>query len=276
MSASSARTDRIRSPVVAGLFYPERREALAELIDRLAREVGVPGKREEARAVIVPHGPYHSSGPMAAAVYAGIRLPETAVVLGPNHSGVEQGVAVEGVWETPLGKLPVDRDLARAVLKHARDLKKNQKVHEEEHSIEVQLPFLQRMGRVRGLVPVLVAPADLETLRRTGQGIARAIQAARGKVLLICSTQLTRYEARQEAQRKDAWAIESMLELDEERLLQGVTEKGLSMCGAAPAAVVLSAAKMLGASRGVLARHEVSGAALESDSVVGYAGVILV
>lgn len=259
---------------MAGLFYPDRREALAELIDRLA--AGIPsGQRRDARAVIVPHGPYHSSGPVAAAVYGGIHMPETVVVLGPNHSGVEQGVAVEGVWETPLGKLPVDGELARAMLKHARDLKKNPKAHEEEHSIEVQVPFLQRLGRVRGLVPVLVAPADLETLRRTGQGIARAIQAARGPALLICSTQLTRYEAQREAQRKDAWAIESILELDEERLLQGVTEKGLSMCGAAAAAVVLSAAKALGVSRGVLVRHEVSGGATEVDSVVGYAGVIL-
>lgn len=273
--ADRRKADRIRSPVVAGLFYPDRREALAELIDRLASEIPVE-RRQGARAVIVPHGPYHSSGAVAAAVYGGITLPETAVVLGPNHSGIEQGVAVEGVWETPLGKLPVDRDLALAVLKHARDLKKNQKVHEEEHSIEVQLPFLQRLGRLRGLVPVLVAPADLETLRRIGQGLARAIQAARRKVLLICSTQLTRYEARQEVQRKDAWAIESMLELDEERLLQGAMENGLSMCGAAAAAAILSAAKALGASRGVLVRHEVSGAAaIEPDSVVGYAGVIL-
>jgi len=261
---------------VAGLFYPEKPQALKDLITDLLRQAGSQGKRERAVAVVVPHGPYRLSGAVAAAVYAQVRMTETVVIVGPPHSGSEQGIATAGVWETPGGQLPVDRELARAILKSVGALKKNPKAHEEEHSIEVQLPFLRHLGEVRRFVPVLIAPADPETLRGIGRGIARALRSRRQEATLICSTQLTRYEPDREAQRKDAWAIQALLDLDEERLLRGISEQGLSLCGAAPAVVVLSAAKTLGASRAVLVRHEVSNpGGGEPDSVVGYAGVVV-
>ena len=265
-----------RAPVVAGIFYPERKEALAQLIDRLIRQ---PEKGRKAVAVVVPHGAYHTSGEVAGAVYAQLASPvSVAVVVGPNHTGVGEAlsITVQGDWETPLGHVPVDSGLARAILKATPDLKRDAKAHEEEHAVELQLPFLQRVGHLHSFVPIALGPVDLETVRRIGRGIAAGIQKVRRPVLLIATTQLTRYEALETVRRKDRLVVDPMLALDEEGLLRAVAEQEISMCGAAAVAAVLVAAKVLGASKGSLVKYETSGDRTgEVDSVIGYAGIVL-
>ena len=268
--------ESVRAPVVAGIFYPERKEPLEQLIDQLSSGST---KKRKVIAVVVPHGAYHTSGEAAGAVYAQLASwPSVSVVVGPNHSGAGEvlSIAVRGDWETPLGRIPVDPVLARAILKAAPDLKKDAKAHQDEHAVEVQLPFLQRLGHIRGFVPVALGPVDLETVQRIGRGLAEGIRKAKQPVLLVASTQLSRYEALEAVKRKDQLAIEPILALDEDRLLQVVAEQGVSMCGATATAVVLVAAKGLGASQGSLVKYETSGKKTGNlRSVVGYAGILL-
>ena len=268
--------EAVRAPVVAGIFYPERKEPLAQLIDQLASGSE---KKRKAVAVVVPHGAYHSCGEVAGAVYSQLASwPSVSVVVGPNHTGAGEAlsIVVQGDWETPLGRISVDSELARAILKAAPDLKKDAKAHQDEHSVEMQLPFLQRVGRVRSFVPVALGPVDLETVRRIGRGLAEGVRKVKRPALLVASTQLTRYEPWEAAKRKDQLAMDSILALDEEGLIQGVTEQGISMCGATATAAVLTAAKMLGASKGSLVKYETTGDRTgEIRSVVGYAGILL-
>ena len=268
--------ESVRAPIVAGIFYPERKEPLAQLIDQLSSG---PAKKRKAIAVVVPHGAYHTSGEVAGAVYAQLAFwPSVSVVVGPNHSGAGEAlsIAVRGEWETPLGCIPVDLGLARAILKAAPDLKKDAKAHQDEHAVEVQMPFLQRLGHIRGFVPVALGPVDLETVQRIGRGLAEGIRKARQPVLLVASTQLTRYEALEAVKRKDQLAIDPILALDEDRLLRVVAEQEISMCGATATAAVLAAAKALGACKGSLVKHETSGERTgDLRSVVGYAGILL-
>lgn len=264
-----------RTPAVAGIFYPEKKEALAELLDHLLPA----GKKENAVAAVVPHGGYFSSGSVAAAVYGRVELPPTAVIVGPNHSGLGERLSIvpDGEWITPLGRVPVDREAARAILKAVPLLKKDLEAHQYEHSVEVQLPFLQRWGRVRSFVPIGIGGVDLETAREIGRATAEAVRRLGKKVLWIASSDLSRYEPREKVESQDRLLIEPILALDEEGLMEEAVRQSSSMCGAPAVAVVLAAAKALGASQASLVKYEVGQITME-DAVgvaVGYAGILV-
>jgi hypothetical protein len=245
-----------RSPAVSGIFYPERKEPLGELLERL-----VPFVKEKRKAIaaIVPHGSLFSSGAVAGAVYGGLEPFDTAVILGPNHSrlGERLSVAVDGEWATPLGQVSVDRELARLLLKAVPDLKKDPKAHQHEHAAELQLPFLQRFWKIRSFVPLAFLGMDAETARQAGLGVARALQKSGREALLIATAHLTRYEPRERAERLDRQLIERITALDGEGLMRQVAESGGSMCGAPAVAAAIAAAKELGASRASLVKYEV-------------------
>ncbi len=265
----------VREPVVAGIFYPAQKRPLAELIDQL---LGRRAVKKKALAVLVPHGGYTVSGAVAGSVYSRVRCTRVAVVIGPSHTGKGKPLSVmtRGTWATPLGQLPVDAALAKAILKSAGDLESDAQAHQEEHSVEVQLPFLQRSGGVRSFVPVVLGAADVSQVRRIGQGIARAVRETGQEALLICSTDLTHYEPQQSAQAKDALAVQQIMALDEHGLLRTVEQHSISMCGVVSAAVVIAAAKELGASGATLVKYQTSAEMTgEFDSVVGFAGVVI-
>ncbi|MBI3615915.1 MAG: AmmeMemoRadiSam system protein B [Candidatus Omnitrophica bacterium] len=264
----------IRRPVVAGIFYPEEKKSLAELIDQV---VGRPQRRERAFALLVPHGGYLSSAEVAGSVYSRVIWPGRVVVMGPSHTGVGKPFSLmkKGAWETPLGNLPVDEPLARAILKQAPELEEDPKAHELEHAIEVQIPFLQRVGGVKSFVPVLFQGGDAAAAQRIGEGIARAVAQIKEEVLLICTTDLTRYEPKQIAQENDRRAIEPILALDGPGLFKAVGDHSISMCGAMPAAATIAAAKSLGASRAELVKYQpYEGPGGEAIFVVGFSGII--
>ena len=253
----------LRDPAVAGIFYPERKEPLGELLDHLVTDAR---EKRKAIAVVVPHGSLFSSGAVAAAVYGSLRPFDTAVILGPNHSrlGERLSVAANGEWVTPLGRVPVDRDLALLLLKAVPDLKRDSKAHPYEHAAELQLPFLQRLWKIRSFVPLAFSGMDAETAQQAGLGVARAIQKSGRDALLIATAHLTRYEPRERAERLDRQLIERITALDGEGLMRQVAESGGSMCGAPAVAAAISAAKELGASRVSLVKYE-----------AGYAGLLI-
>lgn len=268
----------IRPPVVAGIYYPEEPAALKEAVDRLLGTAGRGIKKQRAVGIVAPHGGFRSAGAVLGAVHASVEWPAAVVAVGPNHSGRGSpfGLSVRGVWSTPLGPMPLHERLARLILKSTPDLQKDGLCHQDEHSLEVHLPFLQRAETVAGFVPIAVGPCDPEIAERIGQGIARAVQKIQEPVLLLASVNLTTYRPEEVVREKDRKLLEPLLELQAEKLLKTDAENQDGMCGASAAAAVLAASKILGARRGRLVRYQTSAEATGVRvSSVGYAGVVL-
>lgn len=236
--------------------------------------------RQEAIACVLPHAGYLYSGMVAGAALSRIVVKDEVILLGPNHTGQGEqfSIMTEGVWETPLGEVPVAAELARRIAASSRYLADDTAAHEEEHSLEVELPFLQFCNPGVSIVPITVAPGELSILRDIGRGIAESVKALgkEGAVLLAASSDMTHYEPEAEARKKDKEAIEAILALDEEKLIRVVNKHSISMCGYIPVAIMLSAAKLLGARKGTLAEYRTSGDVTgDRESVVGYAGIVI-
>ncbi len=262
-----------RQPAVAGQFYPGEAKELKKLIGKLT-DKNI--KRESVIGVVSPHAGFVYSGSVAGSVFSKIKLPDTFIVIGPNHTGSGRpfSIMASGSWETPLGKINIDKDLASDLLKHSRLIQDDLTAHAFEHSIEVQLPFIQYFKENFKFVPIILSHADLKTYREMGMDIAETIKRAKKEVLIVASSDMTHYEEQNIAKAKDQEAIKAILELNEEKLLKKIDELDISMCGYAPVAVMLAAAKILGANRAELVKYQTSGNATgDYSAVVGYAGI---
>jgi len=283
----------LRRPAVAGQFYEATRESLARQInDCFMGPLGpgrlpeiAPGWDESLVALVSPHAGYMFSG--AAAAHAFERLaaagtPDVAVILGVNHRGLGSPIAVDcsDGWETPLGALEIDSVLARALTAESDVMTDDAGTHAYEHSLEVQVPFLQFIYRERvKFVPIVVSvhPYDAESLdvtRRAGDAIARACSGR--KAVLIASTDFTHQEPDEQARKRDRLALDKILALDPGGLLQVVRDEGISMCGAAPTAIAMVAAHRMGAKRAHELAYYTSGDVIgDRSAVVGYGALSL-
>lgn len=274
-SSRKDRIDSVRTPVVAGLFYPSERESLRDLVDHL---LGNPKKREKPVGALVPHGPYRLSGQVMGETFSRLKGFSKVIILGPNHSGSGKPVsfAGRGQWETPLGRFPVDGPMATSLRARVPELEEDLSVHQSEHAAEIQLPFLQRLKTPRRFLPLAFNEAvDLETVRGIGRGLAEAVSGDKEDLLLLVSANLSRYEGKEAADRSDPRAMEAIFRLDEERLLSGVRAGEVSMCGAAATAAFLVAARELGASGGRLIKYQTCALQAEGETTVnGYAGIL--
>jgi hypothetical protein len=214
------------------------------------------------------------------------------IILGPRHRppGAELAIQSDGAWQTPLGLAPIDSALARALMAALPELKEDEVAHRHEHSIEVEVPFLQVLAREFSFVPIAIGTLNFEKLVALGEAIARVISAAGERVLLMASSDMNHHEPDNITREKDGRAIDQMLALDPRGLYDAVRREGITMCGVGPAIAALTAACKLGATRAELVRYatsydailagafgtDVSSAdALEArESVVGYAGMI--
>jgi AmmeMemoRadiSam system protein B len=271
-----------RAPVVAGAFYPRDATALHAELQRCFRDPRGPGRlpdpqrrpERRIRALVAPHAGYAYSGPIAALAFGAIaeeRPPTSVLVLGVNHHGLGAPAALSSVeWETPLGPVPSDPDLARA-LAHG-PIERDERAHAQEHSIEVELPFLQYVLPHPRVVELSVSFGTLGFLAEVGAVVGRAV--AGRDVLLVASTDFSHYLPAEEARRLDRLAIEAILDRSAEALYRTVVENDISMCGIAPTTVLLAAleAEPLGAR---LLRWGHSGEAERMDRVVGYAALTL-
>ncbi len=267
----------IRNPVVAGQFYSGSKEALEREVRAL---VNLNADKENAIGVVSPHAGYAYSGPVAGSVLSAIKPRKIYVILGPNHTGLGEmfGLDESYSWKTPLGEVCVDRELADVIQMNCKYIKSDSVSHAHEHSIEVQLPFLQFLQYGFRIVPITVSYADLSTYVEAGKAIARAIKSLKiaDEVTIIASSDMTHYEPQEEARKKDSIAIGAMLELDEAKLIRKVSEMGITMCGYAPVAVMIAAAKELGAVSARVVKYQTSGDMTgDRSSVVGYAGIII-
>jgi AmmeMemoRadiSam system protein B len=265
----------IRRPAVAGSFY----DGEAERLERDVRShLAVGGETKPAFGAIVPHAGYIYSGPVAGAVYAQIAIPKTAVVLCPNHTGRGARAALDPseAWRTPLGDVPVDRRLADRLMELAPSLEKDAAAHAREHSLEVQLPFLQVRRPDIALVPICLGATSLDLCREVGRALATLAAEEKEKPLFVASSDMNHYESRQIGRSKDDRALARVEALDAEGLFSTVLAENITMCGFLPATALLFAAREAGVtSARVVARRDSGDETGDTSSVVGYAGVIL-
>ena len=265
----------LRQAAVAGYFYKGSAHALKEQVERFL----VPGaKKIKALGIVSPHAGLVYSGSVAGAVYSSIELPGTFVLIGPNHTGLGAPVSLmaKGQWETPLGTVRIDEGLAAAILSRSRLIREDSLAHLKEHSLEVQLPFIQCLKKEFTIVPIQMMDTRLDTCIALGNAIAEAIQDQGPEVLIVASSDMSHYISAEEANKKDHKAIKRMLDLDAQGLYYTVRDEDITMCGYGPAVAMLTACKALGAKKAELIKYtnsgEVSG---DYDQVVGYAGVVV-
>ncbi len=264
-----------RSPAVAGQFYQSSKAALtkelASLIDKEARKVDCMG-------AVSPHAGYIYSGAVAGKVISRIKLKESLIILGPNHTGLGAPFAImsSGRWRMPMGDVSIDSDLASAILENSKYIKDDPSAHLYEHSIEVQLLFLQYLKSDLKFVPIAISTVERDTLIALGEELAGSILKAKREVVIIASSDMTHYEDREAATKKDRKAIDAILRLDVDGLLDEIKRWDITMCGFAPTAVMITALKMLGAKEAELVDYKTSGdVSGDYSSVVGYAGILI-
>ncbi len=267
----------IREPAVAGRFYPADPHELTHLINRFTAEFAAK-PRVRATACIVPHAGYVYSGHVAGAVLGALDLPRTFVILCPRHYPQGQALAIlsEGAWRTPLGEAQIDAELAAELKRACGLLREDAVAHQHEHSLEVQLPFLQRLKGDFRFVPIALGTDRFHSFEQLGTAIADVLARHMQPALLIATSDMNHYEPDDITRVKDRKAIERILALDPRGLYDTVRNEGISMCGYGPAVTMLIAAKQMGATSAELVRYATSGEVSgDRNEVVGYAGIIV-
>ena len=262
----------IRHPAVSGFFYPSDPKKLRELVTSFLTK----SPREKALGIVVPHAGYVYSGKIAGEVYSRIEIPEEIVILSPNHTGLGKPFSImpRGTWRTPLGDAEINSELASKMMETCPLLEEDGLAHVKEHSLEVQIPFLQVAKKGFRFVPITLGHVSYENCKALGEGLARAI--GEKPVLLIASSDMNHYEDREKTMKKDQAALDCIQNRDPEALYKTVHAKNISMCGVIPTTVMLIAANRLKASQATLVDHKTSGdVSGDFSSVVGYAGVII-
>ena len=265
----------IRPPAVAGHFYPANPTELARNVDGyLAPEA----KKQQALGCVVPHARFIYSGHVAGAVYSSLEIPSRLILIGPRHFPRGESLAIlsDGAWATPFGDAKIDSALA-AELKHEFPrLREDAVAHEQEHSLEVQIPFLQRLLGDFQFVPIVLGTDRYGILEELGHAVAKVVTAQSEPVLVIASSDMNHYESDAITRVKDERAIARVLALDPQGLYDTVRAEGITMCGFAAAVTMLVAARDIGAGKAELIRYATSGDINgDREHVVGYAGIAI-
>jgi AmmeMemoRadiSam system protein B len=276
---------RVRYSRYAGSFYAGSKESLRRQIEECFTHKFGPGKLPEVQeagprriiGLICPHAGYMYSGPVAANAYYQLARDgrvDVFVILGPNHQGIGSGVAImdRGVWRTPLGDSEVDGDVAREVLRCSDIIDVDETAHTYEHSIEVQIPFLQYIYGSFKFVPICFLMQDLETAREVGEALAESLKGR--NAVIIASSDMTHYEPHRRASEKDRAAINAILQFDEELFYSTLESLNVTACGYGPIAALIVASKKLGSKKAELLSYRTSGDVTgDMSAVVGYAAI---
>ena len=267
----------MRQPAVADQFYPGSPKALEHTISKLlpAEHSSNNSSKEKAIAIVSPHAGYIYSGELAAKTICSVKIPETVIILGVNHRGGGTSVALSTrTWNMPFGPVPVDKELSTLLLANSSHIIQDETAHSSEHSLEVQIPFLQYFQKNLSIVPLAISHISLSVCRDIANSLARAIKVSGKTVLIVASTDMSHYESREDGGKKDQIALKYVEELEPEKLYHTVIENNISMCGFIPVTITLFAAKKLGATSTKLIGYTDSGyVSGDTDQVVGYAGL---
>ena len=278
----------VRPPAVAGQFYTGSAEALRREIEDCYRHELGPGELPEVNeagprqivGLVSPHAGYMYSGPPAACGFYELAQdgrPELVIILGPSHGPGRSSAVLqaEGFWATPLGQTPINADVAAALLASCPNLAEGTRELEYEHSLEVQLPFLQHLyGEALSIVPIMMFDQSWETAASLAAAIAQLCQQQ--DVVIIASTDMTHQQPPPVAREQDMMLVKYMEKLDPQGLLEERARCGITMCGYGPTATMLAAAKQLGAQRGELITYTNSGDVQPMSTVVGYVSLKVV
>lgn len=280
---------KVRRPTQAGAFYPATKDSLVNEIERcFLHELGpgsiiTPDEHGARRIVslVCPHAGYAYSGPIAAHSYFNLAkdgIPSSIVIIGPNHWGLGSGISImtEGQWQTPIGTLSIDTEIAKQIVDHSSIIDVDETAHLKEHAIEVQLPFLQYLynSKIR-IVPISMMMQDAESCKEVGVAISGALEGK--NAVIIASTDMTHYEPQAIAERKDKQVANAIAELDEISLQRIVEDNRISMCGYGPATTSIVAAKKLGAKTARILCYKTSGdVAGDYSEVVGYLSAMII
>jgi hypothetical protein len=278
----------LRRPAVAGSFYAGDSKSLNIQIENcFLHKIGPgeiplvnPKRQNNIIGLISPHAGYMYSGPVAANGFYKIALggkPDTIIILGPNHRGFGEDVSImaEGKWKTPLGELEIDEEMANDILKNSKIIKNDKKAHQYEHSIEVQLPFIQYIfGKDIKFVPICMTRQDINTDIEIAKSICSSVVDK--NILIIASSDFTHYEPQEYAENVDKQAIKAILEFNPKKLYDMIYHQNLTMCGPGPITVMLIICETLGSKRSELLKYATSGDVSGMyDQVVGYASLIV-
>ncbi|MSR65487.1 MAG: AmmeMemoRadiSam system protein B [Verrucomicrobiae bacterium] len=263
----------VRRPAVAGQFYPSNPKRLQDEVDSFL-EPDAP--KQSALGILCPHAGYPFSGTTAGKVFSRVTISKRMILLGVNHRGTGHPFAMyaRGQWETPFGVVDIDEPLAAHLLAACSHLAHDPDAHACEHSLEVELPFLQRLRHDIRIVPILFGSHNAAKLRDIAQAIAKVIREENQSILLLASSDTNHFENQEITEKKDTLAIDAMLARDPERLFKVCEDEQITMCGVAPAFVMLHAVNDLGASKAELIDHRTSADVTgDYSAVVGYAGM---
>jgi len=277
---------KVRRPSRAGEFYAGTVGSLKAQIEECFTHRLGPGKiphvSEKTLQTLVgfvsPHAGYMYSGPVAAHGYYSLAMegkPEVIAIFGPNHTGQGSGISImsEGVWRTPLGDAEIDTETANKIMRGSDIIDLDDSAHTLEHSIEVQLPFLQYLYNAAfKFVPICFMMQDLDSSREVGRAAATALKNR--NALIIASSDMTHYEPQKIAEKKDRLAIEAIEKMDEEQFYSVLEDNGITACGYGPIIALIAAAKMLDVRNAKLLKYATSGNVTgDFSAVVGYASI---
>ncbi len=276
-----------RRPVVAGQFYEGDAEALWLQIKSCFLSSLGPGKLPEVNlhshpreivGLVCPHAGYIYSGAIAASGFFELAkdgLPDTVIVLGPNHTGYGSGLSLmrEGTWQTPLGEVQIDTELVDMILSETSLVDVDETAHRFEHSIEVQLPFLQYLyGDRFKIVPICFLMQDYDSAVEVGRALTEALDAR--NAVVIASSDMTHYESAKQAEKKDQLALDAVTALDARRFYETVETQNITACGYAPITALITYAQGVNAKAKLLSYHNSGDTSGDYSSVVGYASVL--
>lgn len=267
----------IRKPVVAGQFYPENKDAIKQQLSSFLKET----TKEDVLACVMPHAGYVYSGRVATQTAASVIIKENIILLGPNHTGLGEPISIisKGSWQTPFGDVKINTQIAEYLKKECALIKEDSSAHANEHSLEVELPILQFLSSQEfSIVPIVLMPQNKADYEIVSQAIYKAISDLdiKDKTLIVASSDMTHYESHESATQKDNLAIEAILNLDEDMLMERLSRHNISMCGYAPVIISIITAKKLGAKNAKLIMYQTSGETSgDFEAVVGYAGLTI-
>lgn len=266
----------MRSPAVAGRFYPGSQKALSHQVSDLLSSAQVKEK-QTAIAVVSPHAGYVYSGGLAAKTFNAVHIPETVIVLGPNHHGQGAPIALSTVvWDMVLGSVSIDLEIANELLQISDKIQVDETAHQHEHSLEVQVPFLQMMQNNLRIVPLVLARLSYALCEEVANSLATVINRSDKKLLIVASSDMNHYEPRRISEPKDKSALVCIEQLDPYQLYKTVIDNQISMCGVIPVVIAMLAAKSCGATQSTLVGYTDSGyVSGDTNQVVGYAGVLI-
>lgn len=265
----------IRHSMYAGSWYPSDKTELRTYL-------GKPSKtKTRTYGALCPHAGWIYSGTTAGQVYSELSPASLFICIGPNHRGTGAPVSVfpEGEWETPLGSLTVNEQITRGIIENCGYAEPDTIAHREEHSLEVQMPFIKMFNPDAEIVAIALADYRVDTCRVLGETIGRVIRDKKlhDSTIILASSDMSHYIPAEEASRIDQLAIARIEALDPDGLLAVVSKNDISMCGSGPAAAMLWATKELGATKGRLIAYTNSGAITgDNEQVVAYAGMIII